>query len=73
MLMLLLSVTNVVELIGEVGEFCRASWYTTTFLVLPSGGMQWRREGEARRGRLPPQCRKDGPRNSSKFDEKKGQ
>ena len=32
---------------------------------------QWRRQRGAR-GRLPPNVEKDGPRNSSKFDEKIG-
>ena len=34
---------------------------------------QWRRQGGARRGGCPPpNVEKDGPRNSSKFDEKIG-
>ena len=31
---------------------------------------QWRRQGGARGGGCPPNVEKDGPRNSSKFDEK---
>ena len=32
---------------------------------------QWRRQG-GKRGAVPPNVEKDGPRNSSKFDEKIG-
>ena len=40
--------------------------------VIDTVDHQWRRQGGARRGGCPPNVEKDGPRNSSKFDEKIG-